>query len=434
MSLHMLKRLTRIFTRSVATTILLPAVPLVNSPTSSTARLRVPLLKSPLHLGHFLSRLTRRTNEDAYSASVVELAPRRQIFAFGVYDGHGGPECSEYLSRGLAADIERSNGLCVHPRERKQLAREYADSIGGYWKRWAKHLDHEFAEMEARSNDMYLTNYDRSYDDMHLRLPLTFLQTDYNFCQGEEHALGSTCTLAFFETLRPVNHQLEASVRPEELYYFNRGTVSVLTIAHVGDSRAILVDRLGTAHALTEDHHPLNQVESHRLQRYAANYFMTDSFGEERFVALANTRAFGDANYKHMGVTAEPQVDQLVVGCYDTIQRTLTPTEIDKYTIGGLGGDEAFLVLCLDGITNFVTDQEIADIIMSYCNNHPHTKATPHKCAAEVVHFVEYIGGNDNATCLVVRLTGWGKWPIQDRTGELRQSRMDAYRPSRRGE
>ena len=57
--------------------------------------------------------------------------------------------------------------------------------------------------------------------------------------------------------------------------------------------------------------------------------FMTDSFGEERFVALANTRAFGDVDYKEVGVTAEPDFNQYIIGDLDAIKQFLTPDEIE---------------------------------------------------------------------------------------------------------
>lgn len=412
--------------RTVSTTIL---VPIVSKFSPLNNRLRVPLLKAPLHLGHYSSRLTRRTNEDAYSASLLSISALRHVFCFGVYDGHGGSECADYLARVLPHEIERCATLCSHPSEQKTMARHYAQLIGGYWKRWLKHLDALFAAMHSRASDIVLTHYDRIQDDMHLRLPLAYLHCDYFLCQGEEFTLGSTCTQAFLETLRPLLVAVPTPVEP----YFARDQVAQLTVAQVGDSRAILVDRNGLAHGLTTNHHPLNPHEAQRLQRYAADCFLTDSFGEERFVALANTRAFGDANYKHMGVSAEPEVRQWVVGCAETIRQTMLPREIAEYTIGGKGGDEGFLVLCLDGVTNFVSDQEVADIVMARYNNRPHSEATAQACAAEVVHFVEYIGGNDNATCIVIRLAGWGKWDVLDRTGELRQSRMDGYRPRGRG-
>lgn len=393
-------------------------------------KLRVPLLKSPSYFGHFTSRVNRLYNEDKYSANVLTLPEDRTVFNFNIFDGHGGEQCSTFLKDNLSQEIENANELSQKDNSsvRNELVKSYWKNIGGYWKRWYKHKDANFETMLPENNSMKLTNIKDTQDDLSLRLPLSFLETDYKFFKDEDKS-GSTCTSAFLETIYSESTEADSSF---EKYYFNRNTISKLTIAQVGDTRAILVDKNGQAHALTQSHHPSNPTESKRLRKYAANFFMTDSFGEERFIALANTRAFGDVSYKEMGVTAEPDVVQLIVGDNTAVKKQLTAEEIKNYTVGALGGDESFLVLCTDGVTDVLTDQEIGDIVMVHYNMKGHPKASPQLCAEEVVKFVEYVGGDDNATCLVIRLNGWGSWPILDRTGQLRQERMKDYSP--RGE
>ncbi|EGV64148.1 Protein phosphatase 2C 6 [Yamadazyma tenuis] len=391
--------------------------------TAASGRLRVSLLKSPTHFGHYTSRVNRPYNEDKYSAGVLELngVP---VFNFNIFDGHGGDECSTFLQDHLAQEIEDVNTLVENQSERDQLIQKYWKNIGGYWKRWYRHRADNFVRMSNGRGEVALQKIDAG-DDLGARLPLGFLSCDYKFFETDSKS-GSTCTSVYLRTLwadeRPFKPVFED-------YYFNRRTISKLTIAHVGDTKAILVDKHGEAHALTQEHHPSNPNEASRLRKYAANFFMTDSFGEERFIALANTRAFGDIDFKQMGVTAEPDVINVVIGDYDTVHSRLTKQEIEEYTVGGIGGDESFLVLCSDGVSNEITDQETADIIMNTFNMRGHSTATPQGCAEEVVKFIEYIGGDDNATCLVVRLNGWGKWAVKDRTGELRQQRMeDSFR------
>lgn len=367
-------------------------------------------------------------NEDKYSANVISLPEDKVIFNFNIFDGHGGDQCSIFLLNNLSQEIEAGGPLAdpENSNERDELVKRYLKNIGGYWRRWFKHKEDNFNKMLDSSTELRLKNIKIKPDDLKLRLPLAFLKTDYDFFNQDDNSSGSTCTSAFIETIYLTPGEFSPFF---EQYYFNRKTISKLTIAHVGDTKAILVDKNGEAHALTQPHHPSNPIESARLRKYLANFFVTDSFGEERFIALANTRAFGDVNYKHMGVTAEPDITQLIIGDKDTIREKLTRDEIKNVTIGGLGGDESFLVLCSDGVHNELTDQEIADIVMSHFNLVGHPRATPQLCAEEIVKFVEYIGGDDNATCLVIRLNGWGMWPIIDRTGELRQERMNAYSP-----
>lgn len=390
---------------------------------SKVGKLKVPLLKSPTHLGHYSSRVNRIYNEDKYDANVLDIKGK-PVFNFSIFDGHGGDQCSIYLQHHLAQLIENADELINDDGLRDQLVEKYWKNVGGYWRRWYKHRKDNFVKMVNSGSEIHLNKISLA-DDFTIRLPLSFLNCDYQFFEKNEKA-GSTCTSVLIDTV----YSDTTTFKPVfEDYYFNRKTISKLTIGHVGDTRAILVDKHGEAHVLTQNHHPSNPIEASRLRKYAANFFMTDSFGEERFISLANTRAFGDIDFKHMGVTAEPDITQFIIGDQEMIRTQMSQQEIQDYTIGGLGGDEGFLVLCSDGVTNELTDQEVADIVMHTFNMKGHKRASPQVCAEEVVKFVEYIGGDDNATCLVIRLNGWGNWPIKDRTGELRQQRMeDSFR------
>lgn len=416
--------LTRSFqVRNVSNTVTFTAMAVTNrfsSSPSKIGKLRVPILKSPSHLGHCTNRLKRLNNEDNLSGNLLNINDS-QVFAFTIFDGHGGDQCSSFMAANLSRIIEDLNELVEDKVKREELFKKYAKNIGGYWKRWYKHREQTMENWQKQK--LELKNF--SSDDLSIRVPLSYMDADYNFFSKDEKS-GTTCTSALIETI----YSKPGTFQPFfENYFFNRHTISKLSIAHVGDTKAILVDKQGLSYLLTTDHHPLNPTEAQRLRKYAANFFMTDSFGEERFIALANTRSFGDIDYKDVGVTAEPDFNQYIIGDLTAILEFLTPEEIQKHTIGGLGGDESFIVLCSDGVTNVLTDQEIADIVMTNVNLRGQTFATPQWCAQEIIKFVEYVGGDDNATCIVIRLNGWGNWPNIDRTGELRQARLDDYNP-----
>lgn len=208
---------------------------------------------------------------------------------------------------------------------------------------------------------------------------------------------GSTCTAAMIYNNDPT------------FPYFVGGE-SQLLIAHVGDTRCILSDARGLAIPLTPLHHLSSPIESNRLRRYAASFF-TDSFGEERFGNVENTRSFGDLPMKRLGVSAEP----------DMTRHTLNSDSAEN----GFGGGEPFLTLVSDGVSKFASDQEIVDIITSVGYRSGYARGTPQDAAREVVNYAEAVGGDDNATCLVIRLAGWGNWmkPV-DRTGDLREFRI----------
>jgi protein phosphatase PTC6 len=179
---------------------------------------------------------------------------------------------------------------------------------------------------------------------------------------------GSTCSIALIST-------------PTPSPFWHPSSPSSLITAHVGDTRILLCNTAtGLAHPLTSNHHPSLPEEATRLRRFAAA-FVTDSFGEERISGLANSRAFGDMASKRVGVSAEPEIRRI----------ELSPAEY------------SFLILCSDGVSGHLSDQEIVDIVKE--------AKTPEQAARDVVTFaVETSTGSegaDNATGLVVRLGGW---------------------------
>ncbi|KAK5938203.1 Protein phosphatase 2C 6 [Knufia obscura] len=98
-----------------------------------TTVVRIPLKSAKHHYGACVSRGSRPYNEDSHQAGVIELPafakrpPRSittgrsrevqsaenasgdpQVFYFGVFDGHGGAECSGYLREELHGYLERT--------------------------------------------------------------------------------------------------------------------------------------------------------------------------------------------------------------------------------------------------------------------------------------------------------------------------------------
>lgn len=405
---------------------------------SKMVKARIPLLRSPGYIGHYTSRVNRPYNEDRYSAAVLELPagsslrpmvsrrqsidlldedndeiktgkstrPTRPVFNFSVYDGHGGSECSQFLQDKLCEYIENSNLASG-----AELAEKYRKEIGGYWKRWRNGFEKYMSKM-------------RAIDDLQIRIPIAFLQADLDFIHINSTA-GSTCTSVFMYT----DDEYSAPVGRHQILtpgaFWEQGQTVQLVVAHVGDTRCIICDRFGEAHPLTSNHHPSSPVEAMRLQRYSSS-FMTDSFGESRFGSYANTRAFGDLTGKARGVTAEPDIIEHEIG---------SPSgriPISK-TIGGHGGDECFLVIVSDGVTGTVSDQEMADIVMTTVNRGGSIRGTPQLAAEEVVKYAEILGGDDNATCMVIRLGGWNNWPSNvDRTAALREKRLKDALDNRR--
>lgn len=438
-----------------------------------TTVVRIPLKSAKHHFGVSVSRGTRPYNEDTYQAGVIEIpafatrVPRTltrappssplqayraqqrkeqeksngneegtspesatgdpQVFYFGVFDGHGGTECSAYLKERLHQSIEEtarkyglestlsgaSSGankgakesagpqrkddqdetgkipvsfdLSKASRLQDTLMKAWKQTVGGYFRRFkptaftpdskptiATVLNHAFLQTDL---SFLLAQLRLSIDDddsVASDRPLNANDDFHSPSQSRTSAQnktpfkgGSTASIALVSTPTPTP-------------FWHPSTSSTLYTAHCGDTR-ILLSRVsdGRAVPLTTNHHPSSPTESERLRRWAAS-FVTDSFGEERMSGLANTRAFGDMGSKRMGVSAEPEIRHL----------NLAPSEY------------AFMVLVSDGVTGGVGDQEIVDLVKE--------AKTPELGAREIVSFATEVGSDgDNATALVVRLGGW---------------------------
>lgn len=82
---------------------------------------------------------------------------------------------------------------------------------------------------------------------------------------------------------------------------------------------------------------------------------------------------------------------------------------------GHIGTQWAYVVLVSDGVSSIVSDHEVVDLARD--------APDPKTAAERILAFVEEMGGEDNATALVVPLAGWGKIQGPDRTKDLREYR-----------
>ena len=445
--------------------------------TRDTTVVRIPLRSAKHHFGVSVSRGTRPYNEDTYQAGVIEIpafakrAPRTltrapassplqayreqqrkeqekgngdgegtsaesssgdpQVFYFGVFDGHGGTECSGYLRERLHESIEETAGkyglestlhgtasdAATDPKGgqaarqkgtpdrtggaegadptsydpskanslQTALIRSWKETVGGYFRRFKPTafssdsrptittvLTHAFLQTDL---SFLLAQLRLTSDDNDPVVSDRPLNANDDFHSPSNQSFSAHCK-------KPFRGGSTASIAlistPTPTPFWHPSTPSTLCTAHCGDTR-ILLSRVsdGQAVPLTTNHHPSSPSESERLRRWAAS-FVTDSFGEERMSGLANTRAFGDMGSKRMGVSAEPEIRHL----------NLAPSEY------------AFMVLVSDGVSGGVGDQEIVDLVKE--------AKTPELGAREVVSFATEVGSDgDNATALVVRLGGW---------------------------
>jgi serine/threonine protein phosphatase PrpC len=136
----------------------------------------------------------------------------------------------------------------------------------------------------------------------------------------------------------------------------------VVTIGHVGDSRAYLV-RAGSLEQLTEDHSLVNELlKSGKLSPQEAETH------PQRSVI---TRAVG----------TDPDVD------------------VDAFTVDALEGD--VFLLCSDGLTDMVDDEGILDVVERYHDDLD-------RVAKSLVSAANRGGGEDNITVIAFTMTADG--------------------------
>ncbi|KAK5166650.1 Protein phosphatase 2C 6 [Saxophila tyrrhenica] len=439
-----------------------------------TTIVRIPIKSAKHHFGAGISRGSRPYNEDTYQAGTIEIpsfAKRQplsigkrkvggdvesaksesgdpQVFFFGVYDGHGGAECSEFLKERLHGYVEEaallfgmesslqpgstadadeldSEGGVMGEQDaedlQKSLVSTWRETVGGYFKRFKPEY---FPAVAPRARDGSTETLNNS--SIETIMSYAFLKADLDFTTAqaskhteEERSAADDPVLSdkplnendlLFHPERPASQNLRSrqSSRPSSTPdlnapiggstrfkggstasvaliststptpFWNPASPSTILAAHVGDTRILLCRTSdGKAIPLTMNHHPSAPVEATRLRRYAAS-FVTDSFGEERVLGLANTRAFGDIASKRIGVSAEPQITKIQV----------PPAGF------------AFMVLMSDGVSGHLSDQEIVDVVKE--------AKTPAQASNDLVGFaVETSESGDNATALVVRMGGW---------------------------
>lgn len=442
-----------------------------------TTVVRIPLKSAKHHYGATCLRGGRQSNEDTHQAGTIEIpafAPRQpisltratksplqeqgaasqsgdpQVFYFGVFDGHGGSQCADFLRDRLHTYLEDSaikfqmqSSLQEQKegqeQEHKQvldlqrnLVNTWKDFVGGYFRRFRPQHFGIFKPTASTDEQPSAVN------SIQAMLMYAFLHADLDFtaAQASKHTPSASSAAADDPVLsdRPLNdndilsspakpasqnltNKLNTPIgghtrfqggstasialisTPTPTPFWNPASHATIVTAHCGDTR-ILLCRVsdGQPMPLTTNHHPSTPVEATRLRRFAAT-FVTDSFGEERILGLANTRSFGDISSKRIGVSAEPEI------------RT-THMEPSEYS---------FMVLVSDGITASLDDQEIVDIVKE--------APTPERAAAELVAFATEIAGarSDNATAVVVRLGGWERRG-EGGGGSIRTKEMRHYK------
>ena len=153
-----------------------------------------------------------------------------------------------------------------------------------------------------------------------------------------------------------------------------------LYVAHVGDSRAVLLSSAGSSSivlSLTSDHKADRPDEVERIR--AAGGFVVHKrvMGE-----LAISRAIGDVDFKQTGflfVLADPEV-----------------------AVRELREEEDILVLACDGLYDVMTNEKVAEYVREAFKE---GKSEQEVAESIVKHAIDKLFTRDNVTAIVVRMT-----------------------------
>ncbi|KAJ1984176.1 Protein phosphatase 2C 6 [Dimargaris verticillata] len=346
---------------------------------NSNAMLRLDVTNLSHLVGIRSIRGVREYNEDRYRVRVLRfpqdaasnphppLAQFRQLLYFGVYDGHGGPRCADFLAGHLHTYIQDAK-LADLP----QVLHTFRQ-LGSAWQTYSpKGLGRLIRALYQQPID-YESGRAAIHRRLHRdvfrltvkeRLILGYLTADEHLFYMSPGEAGSTAASVVLEPL-------------DDSPYWSSGDL-MLTACNVGDTRILLCNvKNGLVQQLSKDHHPTDRQEYQRLC-YFGGYTDSDAFGDTMALGkVANTRSFGDRALKSYGVVAEPEVYQ---------SRLQTK-------------DGAFIAIVSDGVTSVLTDQEIVDL--AKCQ----TDST--QAAFSIINAAEKLGSSDNLTAMVIALPGW---------------------------
>lgn len=443
---------------------------------------RIPLRSAKHHFGASVSRGSRTHNEDTYQAGVIEvpsfaqrsplsLTIRRaagtdstaipssaggpsgdpQVFYFGVFDGHGGSECSDFLRDSLheyiqetAAEFSIQSSLkdktpsIERKRERRgrpetgsvgslradlpilqqadvkkiasletELVESWKNLVGGYFKRF-RPTHFTCIKRNSSSRDLSQTlgsnqNRQQAVDGVSMEevIEYAFLKADFDFVSAQAAKKEDDIVLSD----QPLN-------RDEILYSPSQSRCkyiggpkrfiggSTCSVAMISTPTATPFWNPATPSSLLVSHVGDTRILLCDTSTGAAIPLTTDHHPSSpieanrlrRYAATFVTDSFGEERVSGLANTrafGDIHSKRIGVSAEPEIRRVeMAPAEF------------SFLALVSDGISGALPDQEIVDIIKE--------ARTPEQGARDVVNFAtETSKDADNATCLVVRLGGW---------------------------
>ena len=299
----------------------------------------------------------RKRQEDAHIAALSK-GEKKDIDVFGVFDGHGGKEISQFVANHFTEELIKNKNISTDmslalketfiKMDEIMQTSESIEEIKKYAK-LSKEQDDLQSKNEPSNSQMQLFaqligSKDPDANDIFMRTGCT------------------ACVMGFDET-------------KQKLFF-----------ANAGDSRVVLCKK-GKAEAKSEDHKP--EMESEKMRIYKAEGWISDGRVKGN---LNLTRGFGDLEYKQ-NKKLKPE-EQIITANPDI--------KVVDFT-----ADLDFAIIGCDGIWDCLQNQEACDFVSKKLKENPKIKIS--KIVEEMLDnivakdlFNESGVGCDNMTCIVI--------------------------------
>ena len=266
----------------------------------------------------------RKRQEDAHVAA-IQLGEKKNIDIFGVFDGHGGKEISQFVSNHFIDELVKNKNLendfsqalkeTFIKMDEIMTTPESIEEIKKY-ARLSKEADDLQTKKEPPNSQMVLLSQlmgqkDPEANDINMRTGCT------------------ACVLGIDE-------------KNKKLYF-----------ANAGDSRVVM-SKKGVAFAQSEDHKPEKEIEKARI--YKAEGWISDGRVKGN---LNLTRGFGDLEYKQ-NKNLKPE-EQMI-----TANPDIKVVDFEK--------DIDFVIIGCDGIWDCLKNQEACDFVAKRLKDNPSGK------------------------------------------------------------
>ena len=299
----------------------------------------------------------RKRQEDAHIAAISQ-GDKNDIDIFGVFDGHGGKEISQFVSNHFTKELIDNKNL------NKDMSKALKETF--------IKMDELMQTSEGIEEIKKHARKSKEEDDIQSKneppnsqMQLISQLIEQKNPESEDINLRTGCTACV----------LSVDEKNKKLYF-----------ANAGDSRVVMCKN-GIAEAKSIDHKPELQSEKDRI--YKAEGWIS----EGRVMGNINlTRGFGDLEYKK-NKKLKPE-EQMVTANPDI--------QIVNYT-----KDIDFVIIGCDGIWDCLKNQEACDFVKKRLKDNPNIKIS--KIIEEMMDSIIakdlYSGGGvgcDNMTCIVI--------------------------------